>query len=84
MIFYRGQRAISIQTLLMDLISNAFKMDMLDLTSLLVERFGCEKMERSGILYKLQGTAAYYDDILDRVYSNAELYYQELEEGDIQ
>ena len=48
----------------------------------LTEKYGCKVSERSDVIYKIQDTEVYYDRILDRLYANKNLYYDELEKGD--
>lgn len=79
-ILYKGNLDITIKSFLYDKIQTARSFDILELISLLEAHYGCRKIERTDILYKLEGTGVFYDKILDRLYVNADLYYQELDQ----
>ena len=63
----------------MHLIHNYGCVDILDLMKDLKEHFGCVVADKSDILYKIQDTEVYYDNILERIYANKDIYYDELE-----
>jgi len=40
-------------------------------------------MDRSDLIVKVQNTEVYFDKILDRFYANADIYYRELDETEV-
>ena len=66
----------------MDLVRTYGSIDVYDLMTELTEKYGCKVSERTDVIYKVQHTEVYYDSILDRLYANKNLYYDELEKGD--
>ena len=79
-ILYHGSRDISIQSFEADIIRQHGSIDVYDLMTELIDRFGCVVSDRSKIIYKVQGTEIYYDSILDRLYADINIYYRELDE----
>lgn len=79
MILYKGCKNITIQSFEVNCIKAHGSIDTYDLMTELSERFGCHISDRFDILYKVRGTDVYYDEILDRLYMNADLYYRELD-----
>ena len=67
----------------MKLIQKYGSIDVFDLMSELVDKYDCRVSERTDVIYKVQNTEIYYDKILDRLYANKDLYYREIEEGDL-
>ncbi len=82
LILYKGKRTISIKSFEMDRIRARGVMDVYDLSRELKEIYGCRLEEEREVIYKVQDTEIYYDPILDRLYANEDLYYQELDEGE--
>ena len=78
-VFYKGNIDITIRSLVLHLIHNYGCVDILDLMKDLKEHFGCVVADKSDILYKIQDTEVYYDNILERIYANKDIYYDELE-----
>ena len=78
-IFYKGNREISIKSFLSDLIKKHRIIDAYDLENELENKYGCKIAEHKYFLYKINDTDIYYDSNLDRLYGNIELYYNELE-----
>ena len=81
-IFYKGKKNITIQSFLTTLIRNHKKIDVYDLINELSVQYGSKPLERWDILEKIKRTEIYYDNILDRLYANAELYYREIDEAE--
>ena len=82
LILYKGRENITIKSFEMDRIREYGSVDVYDLMTELTEKYGCKVSERSDVIYKIQDTEVYYDRILDRLYANKNLYYDELEKGD--
>jgi hypothetical protein len=81
LIFCKNETAITIQSFLVNRIREHRMIDAYDLLAELTNRFGCNVEDKSRIPYRLENTEVYHDDILDRYYANADLYYQDLDEG---
>lgn len=60
------------------IVNSEGSVDMLDLLSDFTDKYGCRNVLRGDILHKIKGTPLWYDDILDRVYSDKEQYYQDI------
>lgn len=56
--------------------------DIIDLITELTEKYGCNQVDKSDLIYKAQSTGAYYDKYLERFYANENLYYRELEDAE--
>lgn len=83
MILYKGNENITIKSFIIARIKAARQIDIYDLMSELTDRYGCKIVEKSNITYRVHDTEVYYDTILDRLYANKDLYYDDLEEGGI-
>ena len=81
-IIYKGNSRISIQSFELSRIKEHKSIDFYDFLDELVDFYGCENVERSKVTDKLKGTEVYYDGILDRLYANKDMYYQELDEAE--
>lgn len=81
LIFYKGNKNITIKSFELNRIREHGCIDAYDLLSELTENFGCKIAEKNEVIYKVQDTEVYYDKILDRLYANEDLYYDELEKG---
>lgn len=80
LILYTGEKKIKIQDFLVDRVKAAGIIDIYDLLNELADDYGCTVADKWDVIYKLRDTEVYYDSILDRLYANAELYYQEVDE----
>lgn len=80
LIFYKGMKDITIKSFENEIIQMFRSIDVYDLVSELTEVYGCTITDRLDVIYKVQGTEVFYDKILDRLYANIELYYQELDD----
>lgn len=81
LIFYKGKADITIKSFETYLIRNCGCVDTFDLMSDLTDKYGCRSVDKNDVIYKVQNTEIYYDNILDRLYANKDLYYKELEGG---
>jgi hypothetical protein len=79
-VLYKGKLNISIQSFETALIRESGSLDCYDLMTKLEKEYGCRAKDKWDVVYKVQGSEVYYDKMLDRLYSNAELYYRELDE----
>ena len=79
-VFYKGSADVTIKSFLVSLIRAQDKVDVYELMSQLSRTYGCHVDDKWDLIYKVQNTEVYYDRILDRLYANADLYYQELDE----
>ena len=81
-ILCKGKEEVTIQAFEYRLISEAGSIDVYDLMSQMKNDYGCQIGDRWDILYRVQGTAAYYDDVLDRFYVNEDTFYRELDRAE--
>lgn len=81
LILFKGNENITIKSFEIDRIRRYGSIDAYDLMSELTDKFGCRISDKWEIIYKVQDTEVYYDRILDRLYANKELYYNEFEEA---
>ena len=81
-IMYKGKKDITIKSFLNALIQKYGSVDVLDLLNELENVYGCNRMEKIDVVYKIRGTEIYYDDYLERFYARKDLYYRELEEAE--
>ena len=81
-ILYKGETDITIKDFEMWLVKTHGSIDIYDLMTELTDNYGCKVEEKSDIAYRLYGTGIYYDNILERFYSSAEAYYQEIEKAE--
>lgn len=79
-ILYKGERNITIASLAYTLIQKHESVDVIDLITELTEKYGCNQVDKSDLIYKAQSTGVYYDKYLERFYANKNLYYRELED----
>lgn len=83
LVFYKGNKDIMIKSFQSDIIASYGSIDVYDLANILVERYGCtfeDKYNMREWIINKNEPEVYYDKILDRLYTNAELYYREIEE----
>lgn len=78
-ILYKGENNITIGSFANTLIQRHGSVDVIDLTTEIAEKYGCNQVDKWDLIYKAQGTGAYYDRYLERFYANENLYYRELE-----
>lgn len=81
LILCKTEGAITIQSFLVNRINEHRMIDAYDLLTELTDRYGCSVEEKSRIPYRLENTEVYHDRVLDRFYANADVYYQDLDEG---
>ena len=81
LIIYKGNADITIKSFLMHLICGYGMVDMIDLQNELNDGYGCNVTQKSDITVKVKETPVYYDGILDKLYANKDLYYNDLERG---
>ena len=79
LIFKKGKCLITVKDFAYDIIKRNEVMDRYDILSEFNDTYGCNVKEFTDILYKVQDTGIKYDDFLDRVYLNEDLYYAELD-----
>ena len=80
-ILFKGKENITIKSFVVSKIREHGSVDAIDLMNELIEQYGCSIDNKWDAVYKVQGTEIYYDKILDRLYSNIDAYYSELEEA---
>ncbi|WP_026512071.1 hypothetical protein [Butyrivibrio sp. LC3010] len=80
-ILYKGREDITIKSFEQEIIKQYESIDAYDLMSELENKYGCVVPDKSTVVYKVHDTEVYHDKILDRLYANKDLYYQEIEEG---
>jgi len=76
----KGEVEMSIRALLTERIQEHRSIDIYDLMTELEQVYGCIT-NRHDLIYKVQGTEIYFDEILERFYANKELYYDEIDEA---
>lgn len=79
-VFYKGSADVTIKSFLVSLIRAQGNVSVYELMSQLSHTYGCRVDDKWDLIYKVQNTEVYYDRILERLYANADLYYQELDE----
>ena len=77
----KGQADISKRSFITERIRAHGSIDIYDLLRELTDRYGCVISDKSRIPYTVQGTEIFYDQILERFYANADLYYREIDEA---
>lgn len=82
LILFKGNRNITIKSFETDCVRKYGSIDAYDLMSELTDKFGCRISDKWEVIYKIQDTEVYYDRILDRLYANKDLYYDEFEEDE--
>ena len=82
LILFKGNRNITIKSFETDRVRKYGSIDAYDLMSELTDKFGCRISDKWEVIYKIQDTEVYYDKILDRLYANKDLYYDEFEEDE--
>ena len=82
-ILFSGKEDVTISSFLSSRVHEHGVIDIYDLMNELSDIYGCKGFDRYDITFKLKNTNVYYDDILDRMYADALLYEQELEEAEV-
>jgi acyl carrier protein len=78
-IFFNGNKRITIQSFEESLIKEHGSIDVYDLMSEVEETYGCRVPDRLDLIYKVHGTDVYYDRYMDRMYANRGLFERELD-----
>lgn len=81
LILYKGKENITIKSFEMNRIQEHGCIDTFDLMNELTDKYGCRISDKSHMLYKVHGTELYYNEFLDKLYANKDVYYNELERG---
>ena len=81
LILYKGKENITIKSFEMNRIQEHGCIDTFDLMNELTDKYGCRISDKSHMLYKVHGTEVYYNEFLDKLYANKDVYYNELERG---
>lgn len=81
LILYKGKENITIKSFEIDRIQEHGCIDTFDLMNELNDKYGCRISDKSHMLYKVHGTEVYYNEFLDKLYANKDVYYNELERG---
>lgn len=79
MIFYKGNKKLSVKIFLEDFIIEQSSIDLYDLMNELTERYGLVIEARGDIMTRLYSSDVYYDKYLDRYYASESLYFHELD-----
>lgn len=78
-VLYKGSANTSIRSFLIDRIKRHEVIDLYDLITELEDDYGCKNVDRSDITYRVKDTEVFYDRILDKLYTNSDYYYMELD-----
>lgn len=78
-ILYKGQTDMSIKAFEESIIMAHKCIDIFDLMTEMTEVYGCKITDKNDLVYKIQGSEAYFDKILQRFYPSEEAYYQDLD-----
>lgn len=81
LILYKGKENITIKSFEINRIQEHGCIDTFDLMNELTDKYGCRISDKSHMLYKVHGTEVYYNEFLDKLYANKDVYYNELERG---
>lgn len=79
-ILYKGRKNISIKSFELAIVQSHGWIDVYDLMTELTDLYGCCPDDRYDVVYKLQGTPVYHDQILDRLYASTEAYHKDLDD----
>lgn len=82
-ILFSGKEDVTISSFISNRVHEHGVVDVYDLMNELSDIYGCKGFDRYDLTLKLKNTEVYYDDILDRMYADALLYEQELEEAEV-
>ena len=78
-VFYKGTEEVTIKSFATDYIRRKRSIDIIDMMNDLNEIYGCTIKDKRYLTARIDGTGIFYDTILDRLYANKDLYYDELE-----
>ena len=78
-ILYKGQKRISIQSFEESLIREHGSIDVYDLMTEMVEKYGCKISDRLDLIYKLNGSDVYYDRYRDWLYASKGIFDREVD-----
>ena len=78
-IFFNGKMDVTIKSFVYDYITRNNKIDISDMINDFSEKYGLSIKDKNDIIYALNGTEIFYDTIIERFYSDKELYYNEIE-----
>ena len=78
-ILYKGKTDMSIKAFEESIIMAHKCIDIFDLMTEMTEVYGCKITDKNDLVYKIQGSEAYFDKILQRFYPSEEAYYQDLD-----
>lgn len=81
LIHFKGNERTTIKSFETTLIQKHGSIDVYDLIGELTDIYGCKISDRLDVIYKVKDTEVYYDKILDRMYANKDIYYEEIEKG---
>lgn len=81
-ILFKGHQEITVGKLEYSLIQAKGSVDVYDLQTEMEENFGCTIADRLNLIYRAEGSGAYYDRYLDRLYANEALYLRELDDAE--
>ena len=82
LVFFKGKLDMSIKGFLTELLRERGSVDIHELMSELYDEYGCAVHDKSDLTSKIANSEIYYDEILERLYGNRNLFYREIEEGE--
>lgn len=81
MILYKGQTDLMLKDFVSDIIRRCHKIDIYELDTLLREQYGCTSLDKYDIILKTRDSGVFYDNELQKFYSDQEEYYREIDEN---
>lgn len=81
MILYKGQTDLMLKDFVSDIIRRCHKIDIYELDTLLREQYGCTNVDKYDIILKTRDSGVFYDNELQKFYSDQEEYYREIDEN---
>lgn len=81
MILYKGKTDLMLKDFVSDIIKRSRKLDIYELDSLLREQYGCTNIDKYDIIIKTRDSDVFYDNELQKFYSDQEEYYREIDEN---
>ena len=76
-LLYSGQRAITLEDLLLDLLLEREKLEIYELKDLLEDEYGiC--LEKDKLVWLIKESSLYYDNIMETVYIDYDTYFEEI------
>lgn len=76
-LLYSGQRAITLEDLLADILLEREKIEIFDLIELLEEEYGII-LEKDKLVWLIKESSLYYDNIMETVYIDYDTYFEEI------